>query len=401
MSVLPLLGEPPARPAPRGGALAAKGFRPFFLLAGAFAASVLPLWLLALAGVVRPDAYLDATYWHAHEMVFGFTTAVIAGFLLTAASNWSARETLTGPPLLGVAALWLAARIAMVVPGLARGITAGLDLAFLPLIALAVARPIVASRSRRNYGMIALLLALWAADVTVHLDVLGLLPGWRRRGVLLGVDLVVLLIVVMAGRIFPMFTRNATGSATIRSHPWLDAAAIAAMVALTVMDAFAPGASLTAIACALAALFTAARAAHWGTRHVWREPLLWILHLGYAWVPLGLALRLAARHAQAIPEPLSTHALTVGAMGSLTLGMMARVALGHTGRTLAVKSAITLAFVLVTLSALVRVVLPLVDVRAYRAGLHASGGLWTLAFTLFVLVYAPILTRPRIDGKPG
>lgn len=401
LSDLPIFGEPPARAAPFGGPLAANGFRPFFLLSGTFAAAILPLWLLALAGVVRPDAYLDATYWHAHEMVFGYASAVIAGFLLTAAANWTGRATLTGASLLALAALWCAARIALVTAGLPRGLTAGLDLAFLPAVAIAIARPIAASGNRRNYVMVAMLVAMWAANLTVHLDVLGVLPGWRRRGALIGVDLVVLLIVVLAGRIFPMFTRNATGVDSIRSHPRLDIAAIGAMALLTIVDAVAPGSSFTVLLAAAAAVLTAARAAHWGVRHSWRHPLLWILHVGYAWVPIGLALRVAAHFTSAVPIAVSTHALTVGAIGGVTLGMMARVSLGHTGRKLAAGWPIASAFALVTGAALIRVLAPLVDMRAYRASVFVAGGLWTLAFVLFVAVYAPLLAKPRIDGKPG
>ena len=384
-----------------GGSLAGKGFRPFFILAAAFAAALMPLWLLALAGLVRPTAYFDATTWHAHELIFGYAGAVIAGFLLTAASNWTTRETLTGPPLLAVAALWCAARIAFVTPGLPREVTAALDLAFLPAIALSIARPIAASRSRRNYVMVAVLFALWVANATIHLDVLGLLPEWRRRGALVGVDLVILLIVVMAGRILPMFTRNATGVASIRSHPRLDLAASGAVFALLAVDAVAPGSGWAELLAAAAGLATAARAAHWGMRHTLGHPLLWILHVGCAWIPIGLALRVAAHFTSAIPVSIATHALTVGAIGAVTLGMMARVSLGHTGRRLVVGWPITAAFALVTGAAMIRVIAPLFDMRAYRASLFASGGLWTLAFGLFLAVFAPVLMTARADGTPG
>ena len=334
-------------------------------------------------------------------MVFGYASAVIAGFLLTAAANWSGRETLTGPPLLALAGLWGAARIALVMPGVARELTAAVDLAFLPVVALCIARPLVASRSRKNYVMIVMLIALWAANLTMHLDVLGVIPGWRRRGALLGVDLVVLLIVVLAGRVFPMFTRNATKVATIRSHPRLDSLAIGAVAVLALLDVAMPDTSFAVLVAAVAALATAARAAHWGMRHSWRDPLLWVLHVGYAWVPIGLGLRAAAHFTSRIPASLSTHALTVGAIGGVTLGMMVRVSLGHTGRKLTVGPTIAAAFVLLTGAALVRVVGPLFDMRAYRASLFVSGGLWTLAFLLFVGVIAPLLGNPRPDGKPG
>ncbi len=406
MTQLPLLGAPPARPTPRGGALAAKGFRPFFLLAGAFAAGVLPLWLLALGGLVRPTAYFDTFGWHAHEMVFGFAAAVIAGFLLTAAANWTARETLTGPPLLGLAALWVAARVALVLPHLPRAVPALLDLSFLPLVALAIGRPIVASRNHRNLVMVGVVLALWTANLVMHLDVLGALPGARTRAALLAVDLVVFLMVVMAGRIFPMFTRNATQhrvprSDAVRAHPRLDALAIAATAALVVLDLAAPGRPATTLVTGIAAALLIARAAHWGSRYVLGEPLLWILHVTYALIPVGLGLRVASQLTAAVPASLATHALTVGAIGGMTLGMMARVGLGHTGRKLVVGRPMALAFALVTLAALVRVAGPLLASAHTRLALHVSGTLWTTAFALFVVVYTPILARSRADGKPG
>lgn len=403
MSQLPLLGALPVRPAPAGGALAAKGFRPFFLLAALFAASVLPIWLLALSGLVRPDAYFDAFAWHAHEMVFGYAAAVIAGFLLTAAANWTSRETLVGPPLLACAALWVAARVALVLPGLPRGVPAALDLAFLPVVAAAIARPILATKNHRNLVMVAALAALWGANLVMHLDVLGVLEHTlRARAAVVGVDVAIALIVVMAGRIFPMFTRNATRVDTVRSHPRLDAAALVAMVAVLAVDVAAPGGRVAAGIAGVAALVTAARAAHWGARHTLRVPLLWILHVTYAWVPLGLALRVAAALTPLVPPSLATHALTVGAIGGMTLGMMARVSLGHTGRALEVGRSVTAAFVLVTLAALVRVGGPLaLGAARTRIALHVSGALWTAAFALFVVAYAPILTRARADGKPG
>lgn len=279
----------------RGSALAAKGFRPFFLLAALFAAAILPLWMLALLGLARPDAYLDAMSWHGHEMVFGFSCAVIAGFLLTAVSNWTGRETVVGLPLLALAALWLAGRVALLAPGLPRAATAAIDLAFLPALAVTIARPLAATGNRRNSVMVVVLLALWLANLTMHLDVLGWLPGWRRRGALFAVDVVVLLTIVVAGRVIPMFTRNATGVTTVRSHPRLDVAATVAMALLSICDLAWPESNIATLLATAAAVFVLARAVHWGSQYVWRDPLLWVVHLGYAWIPIGLTLRVLSR----------------------------------------------------------------------------------------------------------
>jgi uncharacterized protein involved in response to NO len=223
----------------------------------------------------------------------------------------------------------------------------------------------------------------------------------RRRASLVAVDIVVLVIVIMAGRVFPMFTRNATGVASIRSSPRLDALAAGSMGLLTIADAAALEGPMAALCAGVAGALALARTAHGGARHAARIPLLWILHAGYAWIPLGLALRAWASLSVAISPAVATHALTVGAIGGLTLGMMARVGLGHTGRPLAARWPVVLAFALVMLAALARVVVPLTGLVPYRASVFTAGILWTLAFGLFLVAYLPILTSPRVDGKPG
>jgi|SRR5579859_2511515 len=326
------LPEPASRPR---WALGAKGFRPFFLLAAVFAGAIVPLWILVLAGAARPAGYVDATSWHAHEMVLGYALAVMAGFLLTAVGNWTQRETLTGAPLLGLAGLWGLGRVAMLFAGvLPRGLVALVDLAFLPALTVVLARPLVATGNRRNFVMLAVLGALFAADVVFHLAGVGVVGrGAARTACLVALDVVVLVTMIIAGRVFPMFTRNATGIAAVRSIPSLDLLTVVAMAILTLLDALVPGRAPASAFAGAVGLLAAARAARWGARHTARHPLLWILHAGYGWLVAGLLLRaLAALAPGWLPGSLATHALTVGAVGSLTLGMMARVALGHTGR---------------------------------------------------------------------
>ena len=397
----PLVGRP-LDPARTTSALAAKGFRPFFLLAGSFAALLLPIWLLTLAGVLGGLRYVDAMTWHAHEMIFGFSLAVLAGFLLTAVGNWTGRETLVGRPLMAACALWIAGRAAMAGADLLpRGVPALLDLAFVPVLVVAIARPLVATRSFRNFVMIAALTVLWLADLAVHLDALGVTHGITRRALLLAVDVIVLLMIVVSGRIVPMFTKNGTGVATVHGRPALDKAAIVAMVVTAIATVLSTDVRIGGAAAGITALLVVLRAWTWGTRHTARVPLLWILHAGHAWIAVGLAMRAAAAFSSTVPAAIATHALTVGAIGALTLGMMTRVGLGHTGRALVSSRAATASFVLVTLAALMRVAGPLLDMAAYRTFVFAAGIAWTLAFLLFVVVYTPLLTAPRPDGKPG
>jgi uncharacterized protein involved in response to NO len=395
--LLPLesaLPEPTSRPR---WAIGAKGFRPFFLLSAIFAATIVPLWLLVLSGLAPAPGYLDPTSWHAHEMVLGYAVGVIAGFLLTAVGNWTRRETLVGPPLLGLAALWALGRVVMFLGGvLPHALVALVDLAFLPVLIVVLARPLLAARDRRNYGMLGILGALFAANLVVHLAALGVVGMHAaREGSLFAIDVVVLVILVIAGRVFPMFTRNATGVTTIRSSQALDVLTIGAMALLAGIDAIAPAHEAGNIVAGVVGLLAIARAARWGTRHTARHPLLWILHAGYAWLALGLVLRALGE------TSLATHALTVGAIGSLTLGMMARVSLGHSGRPLVAPRPAALAFGAITVAAVLRVVAPLIASRAYLAELIAAGGFWTLAFALYLLAYADVLTSPRVDGRAG
>jgi len=397
-----LLSSGPA-PAPAvGPALLAKGFRPFFLLAALHAVVMMPLWVLALRGTVSPGAYFGGTFWHAHEMLFGFALAVIAGFLLTAIGNWTQKETAVGGLLAALVALWLGGRFAVLFADrLPRPLPALLDLAFPPALALVCARPILTTKNARNYQFVAMLALLFVANLMMHLGALRVVPGLERKGAWLATYLVVLMIVVMTTRIVPMFTRNATGEKSIENLPWLDRAAIAGVLLSALSDLFGLDERGVAGLSGLAGVLVLARTARWGTLHTFRDPLLWILHLGHGFVAVGLVLRGVTLLTPAVSASTALHALTAGGIGSLTLGMMARVALGHTGRMLAVRPVVALAFALMVASALVRVFGPLGGSIAYRHSMTTAGVLFALAFLIYLVVYLPILTAPRVDGKPG
>jgi uncharacterized protein involved in response to NO len=384
-------------------AVASKGFRPFFLLASVFASAIVPLWILVIAGLARPASYLDPVSWHAHEMVLGFTVAVIAGFLLTAVGNWTQRETLVGLPLLGLSLLWALGRTAMLLGGvLPRGLVALLDIAFLPALMVVLARPLIAARNRRNFVMLGVLGALFTTNLVVHLEALGVVViGAARHATLVAVDIVALVILIIAGRVFPMFTRNATGVTTVHSSPALDVVTVAGMAVVAVVDAILPEHAIGAVAAGVVGVLAVARAAGWGTMHTAHHPLLWILHAGYAWLALGLLLRTLALLVPAIPPAIATHAITVGAIGSLTLGMMARVSLGHTGRTLVAPGPVTWAFGAITAAAFSRVLAPLLAPGWYLSELAVASALWTVAFVLFLVAYGRVLLSPRVDGRAG
>ncbi len=395
------MSEPsPAAPALRwhGTALFNLGFRPFYFLAALLGALGVPLWVAQYFGLLPSGGYASGVVWHAHEMVFGFAVAVITGFLLTAARNWTGLPTPRHGPLAMLAALWLAGRVLMISgPG---WLAAVVDLAFLPLAGLALWVPLQRSRNRNRF-FVALLMVLAAANLGFHLAQLGMLPMSPLVPVRFALYLVVIIVTIMAGRVVPSFTQNAMPAARIRRNRSLDLASIWA-TALALGGAVVGGpAAIVAPLCMAAAMLQAARLWMWDpfcTRH---RPILWVLHLSYAWIPVGLLVMGLASLTDAVPAVLADHALSVGAISGMIIGMITRTARGHTGRPLQASGPEVAAYVLVHLAATVRVLLPLAWPAGYGLATVASSALWSATFLVYLLVYAPILCRPRMDGVPG
>jgi uncharacterized protein involved in response to NO len=373
------------------------GFRPFYLLASAFAAISVALWVLQYSGVIAGGLMSGSAY-HAHEMLFGYAIAVIVGFLLTAVRNWTQRETPAGGVLAAIALLWVAGRVLMVTP---YALAAGIVNALFPLAgAIAIAIPLFASGNKRNYFFVALLAGASVAVFMFHLSSMGSIALPARASLQAGLDIVLFVVAVVAGRVIPMFTNNGVPGAGATRKAWLETASLAAVLAVLALDvARVGGVVLAGVAVAAAALHLA-RLRLWHPWRTLRTPLVWVLHAAYAWIPVHLALR-AVSEMGWIPAPLATHALTIGAIGGMTIGMMTRTARGHTGRPLVADGAEVIAYALVHLAAVVRVLVPLAIPVAYFWAVVASGVMWSLAFALYFLRYWPILTRPRIDGKPG
>jgi uncharacterized protein involved in response to NO len=353
-------------------ALLRQGFRPFFLVAAVWAATAILSWALVLAGALPARS----PQWHGHEMLTGFTLAVVAGFLLTAVRNWTGRITARGPALGFLAAVWVAARIgALVAPG-----TEGPpDVVFLLSLLVALARPILGTRNLRNAPFLVVIAAWAVLDVAFHVD--ASLASWALAREL---DLVAFLMVAITGRVVPGFTANALAGADVARSPRVDTAAVLATAA---------AAFWTPLAC-VAGLLVLIRARGWRSLATRSSPILWVLHLGNLWLGLGLLLRGLGALAL-LPPTLGTHAVTVGAIGTLTMGMMTRVSLGHTGRPLTTPRASVVGYALVTLAAILRCV----------AALAPSVTLWVLAAIAFALAYGaflidytPILLGPRADG---
>ena len=386
-------------PQPRGWAPFALGFRPFFLAAGVYAVLLMGLWLLMLRGTIVPTS-VSPFVWHGHEMLFGFAVAVIAGFLLTAAQNWTGIRTPSGSTLAALFLLWLAGRIGFLIPDLPAVPVAAVDLAFLPVLGVTLAWPIIRAKQLHNYPFPVMLLALAAANALVHGPTFGWSSGTESLGLRLAAYVVVTMIVMMGGRVIPSFTDNKLNT---RARRWKTIETLVPAVTLGALIAslVAPASIVTMLLAAIAAVVHAIRLAGWYTPKYWAVPLLWVLHFGYAWITLGFALLALSAAGVDAAANSALHAFTAGGIGMLTLGMMARVSLGHTGRMLEPARLITLAFVAVSLAAFVRVFLPLVFPDALAQGYAVSGILWMLAFGTFATIYLPILMRPRVDGRKG
>lgn len=387
-----------ARPAPgprRGAPLFSLGFRPFYLLAAAFAALAVPLWIAAQAGLGLP-ARIDML-WHMHEMVFGFALAVVVGFLYTAGYNWTKLWTPRGPALAAIAGVWLAGRVAMLA---APPVVAALvDSAFLPVAAYPLYSVFKRAGNRRNMFLVGLLGLLTLANLCFHAAALGIIPLDPLRPVHFAILLVVVIETVIGGRVIPMFTRNgAPGTQPVqneRRDKWA--------LALTVLAGLAWAAGLPAPLTASLALFAAVgqavRLIGWQPWRTWRNPLLWILHVSYAWIPFGFFLLALAQYG-VVSGSAALHVLTVGALAGLVMGMITRTALGHTGRSLKAGRAECWMFALVQAAVVLRfcaAVLP-----AWRAaGLALATVCWSAAFLTYLAVYVPYLSTARADGREG
>jgi len=391
----------------RGLALWGRGFRPFFLATGAYGCLLVLAWTAIWRGALAPPAWLTPMWWHGHEMVFGVVAAAIAGFLLTATPVWTGRPALRGRALAALVALWGAGRIALWAAGaLPAALVAAVDLAFLVVLAAVLLRTVAGTGQPRNLGVVALVGVLALANAAVHAQALAPTLASAPRALRFAVDVVVVLIVVIGGRITPAFTTNALrrlgSEARVRTRPALDRLAVAAALGVAVADLVAPRSTATGLLAALAALAVAARMAGWQTLRTGRDPLVWSLHAGLAWVALGLALVAAGDLGAPVPPSAGLHALGAGAMGSMILAVMTRVALGHTGRPLVLPRHAVACYGLVHAGALARVASALAPGATAAAFLLALGGvLWAAAFGLYVVLYAPILVRPRVDGREG
>ncbi|MBK8907103.1 MAG: NnrS family protein [Rhodospirillales bacterium] len=377
---------PLVEPRPQGQAafpLMASGHRPFFLAAALYGTLAIPLWLAGYLG------YLPLTpVWHGHEMVFGFVVAAVTGFLLAAVPKWT-----NGPPILGASlvfliVLWILGRIGMWHP-----VTAYVDLLFLPVFAGFILWDVVRARNTRNYQVPAMLLLLAAFNALYHFYD----PSLALR---VSIYVIAAMIALIGGRIVPAFTQNAlrmkvAPEITCSTPPVLDRLAVPAVLLVVAVELVYPASAASGAMSIVAAGILFARMLGWQTLRTARLPLVWILHVGYAWVPLGFLLHGLALMGAPLDASAALHALSAGAAGVMILAVASRAALGHSGRPLEPSPWTVVSYYLVIAAAVVRVFVPV------PTGILISGLLWFLGYGLFAAVYWPILTRPRVDGLPG
>lgn len=393
---------------PSLGALFSYGFRPFFFSAGLFAALAMTVWLawITTAAAGWWQGWLpvagSAFAWHAHEMVFGFAAAAIGGFLLTAVPNWTGTLPLTGRPLAILFATWLAGRVAMGLSGLLPfPLVMLLDVAFLPILGAFAARQLIVRPTARNLMFLVLVAALTVCNILFHLGNASHLALDPFAPVRIALMVVIVMIAIVGGRIIPAFTHNwlnGKRKPMPQRIPWLEKTALAALVAFVLLEATGAPDTLIGLAALVAAVAHGARLVLWRGFATRAEPIVWVLHLGYAWIVIGLALAALAAFTDAVPSASITHAFGTGAIGTMTLAVMSRASLGHTGRRLIAPRPIVWTYYLITLAAALRVAAPFwTDGSA--AALTAAALAWISAFSLFTYVYAPILTTPRITSR--
>src|SRR5665647_821773 len=399
MNELPLIKpvQPEAPASTAGFALWNLGFRPFYLLASLFGAFSVLLWAAQFSGYL-PSAYLQGPVWHGHEMLFGYATAVIAGFLLTAVRAWTNEPTPSGVPLMALAALWVCGRVLVLTPF---AMTAAMVNAAFPVaVAVAIGIPLFRSRNVRNYFFVGLLVLMGVLILAVHLALRERFEISPRLGLQLALDVVLFIMVVMGGRVIPMFTNNGVPGTNATRHALVEKFALGTVILLFAADLLQLPQTVIAMIALAGGLAHGVRLYLWKPWRTLATPLVWILHAAYAWIVVHLALR-GLFALELLTGSYATHALTVGAIGGLTLGMMTRTARGHTGRPLVADGFELTVFLLIQVAAVVRVFGGIASPGLYRPSVQLSALLWAAAFGLYAIRYWPVLTRPRLDGKPG
>lgn len=379
-------------------------FRPFFLGAGIFAVVSVFIWMLVYVhGVTLNFSGMSPTTWHAHEMIFGYVMAVIAGFLLTAIKNWTGQQTLRGPGLVVLFTLWLLARvIPLTGVNIPLEVLAIIDLLFMLLLVIAAIMPVLKVKQYKQLGVVSKLVLLLLSNALFYLGVLGFVEQGVQWGLYSGLYMVMALMFVMARRVIPFFIEKGTDkSVLVQNWLWVDLTSLVLLILLWLIDVFTSYLAATSVIAVMLFVVHSIRLYGWYTSSLWNKPLLWVLYLAYGSLTAGFLLK-ASEQWFAVSPFLSVHAFAYGGVGIMTIGMMSRVILGHTGRNVFEPPAVlALCFALMSGGALVRVIFPLFNNALYSYWIVASQILWIASFLIFLIVYAPMLLKTRIDGRDG
>ncbi|HEY7230483.1 MAG TPA: NnrS family protein [Pseudolabrys sp.] len=374
-----------------GPALFSYGFRPFFLAAGLWAIVGILLWIPQYMGKLSLPTHLSPLDWHIHEMLYGYVAAAISGFLLTAIPNWTGRLPVNGWPLAALIALWLAGRLALLISVQIGGLVAAIiDTSFLATLALVAGREIVAGENWRNLRVLAIIGTLALGNIVFHAEVLT--TGNANYGIRIAIAAVILLISLVGGRIVPSFTnnwlnRNNPGRLPV-SFSQFDMVALASSAVALVTWIITPTHWFSGVLLILAGCLQAVRLARWAGDRTVADRLVLVLHVGYAFVPLGFLMVGMAAFLPEVPATAGIHAWTAGAIGLMTVAVMTRATLGHTGQPLQAGRATQAIYALLLTAALVRIVAAFIGSVDL---IEFSGFAWTAAFILFVLLYGPLL----------
>jgi len=390
--------QPPSKPTAM--ALFELGFRPFFLGAGIFAMVTIGLWAaIYLFGLSLPMQSVSEFQWHAHEMIYGYALAVIAGFLLTAVNNWTGMKSVNPATLAFLFGLWLAVRLCFVFAANLIWLAAVFDLIFSLVLVIAVSRPVIIRRQWQQMAIISKLLLILICNALFYLGALGLLDNGVFLGIYGGLYLVIGLVLTMGRRVIPFFIENGVGyRVSLSNSRWLDISSLILFLGFFISELFLAQKAISAWLALALFLINVARLVGWHTPGIWKKPLLWSIYLSFWCITSGFLL-FAAGYWFALSPYLAIHAFAYGGIGLITIGMMSRVSLGHTGRDVSKPPTIIgTSFALLFMGAISRVLLPIVDAQHYDIWIGLSQLLWIAAFLVFTITYLPVLLKPRLEN---
>ena len=380
------------------------GFRPFFLGAGVFAIISMLLWLFVyILNFQSSLRTFSPVSWHAHEMIFGYSVAVIAGFLLTAVRNWTNRPTLNGPSLLSLFLTWITVRIlAFTEEIISFKVMILTDCLFMALFIIAISYPIIKARLWSRLVIVSKIVLLFSCNILFYMGALEFVPNGERWGLYSGFYILLSLTIMMGRQLIPFFIQAAVaGPVKLRNWKWLDISSLFLFLSFVIFDVFFYEKIVIGILSGLLFILYGIRMIGWYTGEIWTRPLLWVLYLAYGWIVIGFGLKFTQVLFNISPF-LSIHAFAIGGISMMTIGMMARVSLGHTGRDISKPpSALFWVFTTLFLATIIRVILPLLLPGNYILWIGLSQVLWLISFSMFVFLYLPMFVSPRIDGNPG